>query len=341
MLSESLTKRERLVLEALVRAYVDLRTPVGSRTIVRREGFEFSPATMRKTLSSLERKGFVRQPHTSAGRLPTDEGYRFFVDEGQTQMLDLTAEEFESLRSNLEEVFQQVRADEIHGQLAAILGDVSNQLGLALAPRFEQAVFQGLELVRLTSQQLLLVASLAHGPVQSLVIEVDSEVSQADMNAVRQLLNERLAGLTMSEIKSTARERLGGMRTQHPQLLRVVLDEIESLLAPPGHGLFVAGARHIFEQPEFSDSSEVAGLVDLLERKEVLADLLAGREGVVVTIGEENEPLEMRQCSVVTASYTAQDAVGVLGIIGPTRMPYKRLVALLNYTASRTADFVG
>jgi heat-inducible transcriptional repressor len=341
LLSESLTKRERLVLEALVRAYVDLRTPVGSRTIVRREGFEFSPATMRKTLSSLERKGFVRQPHTSAGRLPTDEGYRFFVDEGQTQKLDLTAEEFESLRSNLEEVFQQVRADEIHGQLAAILGDVSNQLGLALAPRFEQAVFQGLELVRLTSQQLLLVASLAHGPVQSLVIEVDSEVSQADMNAVRQLLNERLAGLTMSEIKSTARERLGGMRTQHPQLLRVVLDEIESLLAPPGHGLFVAGARHIFEQPEFSDSSEVAGLVDLLERKEVLADLLAGREGVVVTIGEENEPMEMRQCSVVTASYTTQDAVGVLGIIGPTRMPYKRLVALLNYTASRTADFVG
>ena len=105
----------------------------------------------------------------------------------------------------------------------------------------------------------------------------------------------------------------GGMRTSHPQLLRVVLDEIESLLAPRGHDLFVAGARHIFEQPEFSDSSEVAGLVDLLERKEVLADLLAGREGVVVTIGEENEPIEMRQCSVVTASYSAQDAVGVLG----------------------------
>ena len=341
MLSEPLTKRERLVLEALVRAYVDLRAPVGSRTILGREDFEFSPATMRKTLSSLERKGFVQQPHTSAGRLPTDEGYRFFVDEGRTQTLDLTAEEFESLRSSLEGAFQEVRADEIHAQLAAILGDVSNQLGLALAPRFEQAVFQKLELVRLTSQQLLLVATLGRGPVQSLVIEVDSEVSEADMNAVRQLLNERLAGLTMSEIKSTAGERLGSMRIPHPQLLRVVLDEIESLLAPRGHGLFVAGARHIFEQPEFSDSSDVAGLVDLLERKEVLADLLAERQGVVVTIGEENGPVEMRHCSVVTASYTARDAVGVLGIIGPTRMPYKRLLALLNYTASRTADFVG
>ena len=338
MLAESLTKRECLVLEALVRAYVDLHTPVGSRTILRREGFDFSPATMRKTLSSLERKGLVQQPHTSAGRLPTDEGYRYFVDE-ETETVDLTAEEFEALRSSLEEVFQQVRADEIHEQLATILGDVSNQLGLALAPRFEQAVFQRLELVRLTSQQLLLVASLGRGPVQSLVIEVDSEVSEADRIAVRQMLNERLAGLTMTEIRSTARERLGGMRT--PQLLRVVLDEIGSLRAPVGHGLFVAGARHIFEQPEFSDSSEVAGLVDLLERKEVLADLLACREGVVVTIGEENEPMEMRQCSVVTASYTAQDAVGVLGIIGPTRMPYRRLLALLNYTASRAADFVG
>ena len=339
MLAESLTKRECLVLEALVRAYVDLRTPVGSRTILRREGFEFSPATMRKTLSNLERKGFAQQPHTSAGRLPTDEGYRYFVDEGETETVNLTAEEFEALRSSLEEMFQQVRADEIHAQLATILGDVSNQLGLALAPRFEQAVFQRLELVRLTSQQLLLVATLGRGPVQSLVVEVDSEVSEADMIAVRQMLNERLAGLTMTEIRSTARERLGGMRT--PQLLRVVLDEIGSLRAPDGHGLFVAGARHIFEQPEFSDSSEVAGLVDLLERKEVLADLLACREGVVVTIGEENEPMEMRQCSVVTASYTTQDAVGVLGIIGPTRMPYRRLLALLNYTASRAADFVG
>ena len=175
MLSESLTKRERLVLEALVRAYVDLRTPVGSRTILVREGFEFSPATMRKTLSSLERKGLVQQPHTSAGRLPTDEGYRFFVDEGRMQTLDITPDELESLRSSLEEAFQQVRADEIHAQLAAILGDVSNQLGLALAPRFEQAVFRKLELVRLTSQQLLLVATLGLGPVQSLVVEVDSE----------------------------------------------------------------------------------------------------------------------------------------------------------------------
>ena len=340
MVLESLTKRERIVLEALVRAYVDLRTPVGSSTILKREGFEFSSATMRKTLSSLERKGYVRQPHTSAGRLPTDIGYRFFVDEGHIQVPTLTAEEVESLRVNLEEIFHQVRVDEIHGQLAAIIGDVSNQLGLALAPRFDQGVFQGLELVRLTSQRLLIVATFSFGPVKSLVVEVDSDVSEFDMNAIKQLLNERLSGLTMNDVKSTARERVGNIRVGHSQLLRVVLDEIESLVTPRAQDLFVAGARHIFEQPEFSDSSEVAGLVELLERKDILANLLAAREGVVVTIGKENAPTEMRQCSVVTASYNVEGAVGVLGIIGPTRMPYKRVVALLNYAASRTADLV-
>ena len=341
MLSESLTKRERIVLEALVRAYVHLRIPVGSGTILRREGFEFSPATVRKTLSSLERKGYVHQPHTSAGRLPTDEGYRFFVNDGEAEMPEFSPEDLAALRRGLERTFQQGRADEIHGQLASILGDVTSQLGLALAPSFDQGVFEGLELVRLSSQRLLLVATLLHGPVESIVIEVNSDVSQSDMNAVCQLLNERLAGLTMLEIKATARERVGTPRVTNPQLLRVVLNEIESLMHPRGRDLFVAGARHIFEQPEFRDSSDVAGLVDLIERKDRLAHLLADREGVVVTIGEENEPTEMRQCSVVTASYEIHGAVGVLGVIGPTRMPYKRLVALLNYTASRTARFAG
>ena len=339
MASEALSSRERAVLEATVRAHVVLGTPVGSATLLRREAFDLSPATIRKTLAILEEKGYVRQPHTSAGRVPTDEGYRLYVREiGERG--GLAPREAAALRRQLEEAFRDGRADEIHGQLAEVIGDVSNLLGLVLAPSFEQGIFEHLELVRLTRRRLLLVATILRGPVKSLVIEVESSVSRRDMEAIRGLLNERLAGLTMDEVCSTVRSRMQSASVRNPQLLRVVVDEIEELATASGDGLHVAGTRNIFVQPEFRDSLEIAGLMELVERKEDLAHLLSDRQGVVVTIGVENEPREMHLCSMVTASYAVDGAVGVLGVIGPTRMPYDRLVALLNYAASRAPELV-
>ena len=340
MLSEALSKRERIVLEALVHAYVDEGRPVGSSTLSKREGFEFSSATVRKTLASLEEKGYVSQPHTSAGRQPTDKGYRYYVEQTVRDVGTLAPEEGESVRRRLELFRQEGRVDEIHGQLAEILGGVSHQLGIVLAPRFESGVIEHLDLVRLTETRLLMVATIKQGPVKSLVLEVSSRVSRRELEAVSQLLNERLAGLDLDQIQTTARERVQGLSVGNPQLLRVVVDELESLSGNSGDSLHIAGTRNIFVQPEFRDSLEVAGLMDLVERKDPLADLLSGREGMVVTIGEENEVREMRSCSMVTASYEADGATGVIGVIGPTRMPYERLLALVDYTASKAAELV-
>jgi heat-inducible transcriptional repressor len=340
VLSEALSNRERVVLESLVRAYVDNGTPVGSSTLTKRESFEFSPATVRKTLACLEEKGYVSQPHTSAGRQPTDKGYRFYVEHTVRDVVMLSQEAGESVRRKLELFQQEGRVDEIHGQLAEIVGGVSHQLGIVLAPTFESGVVEHLDLVRLTETRLLMVATIKQGPVKSLVLEVSSRVSRAEIEAVRRLLNERLAGLDLDQIQTTARERVQSLSVGNPQLLRVVVDELESLSGNSGDGLHVAGTRNIFIQPEFRDSLEVAGLMDLVERKDPLADLLSGREGVVVTIGEENEANEMHCCSMVTASYEANGARGIIGVIGPTRMPYERLLALVDYTASRAAELV-
>ena len=340
VLSETLTSREQVVLDSLVRAYVDSGTPVGSSTLSERESFEFSPATVRKTLASLEEKGYVSQPHTSAGRHPTDKGYRYYVEETVSDFVVLSPEEGERVRREFELFQQEGRVDEIHGQLAEIVGGVSHQLGIVLAPRFERGVVERLDLVHLAPTRLLLVATIQQGPVKSLVLEVGSSVSRRDLELVRQLLNERLAGLDLDQIRATARERVQSLSVGEPQLLRVVVDELESLSVHSGDALHVSGTRNIFVQPEFRDSLEVAGLIELLERKDPLADLLSGREGVVVTIGEENEAREMRSCSVVTASYDVNGATGVIGVIGPTRMPYERLLALVHYTASRAAEFI-
>ena len=338
VLIEDLSSREHLILEALVRAYVDLGAPVASSTLLKREGFGFSPATIRKTLGDLEEKGFIAQPHTSAGRTPTNKGYRAYAEEALADWRVLTLEDAEHLRHQFE-VTRRGRVDEIHSQLARIICDISSQLGLVLAPRFERAVFDGLELVRLSERRLLLVATINLGPVRSLVIEVGSDVSQRDIDKVGQLLNERLSGLTLAEVRGTVKDRVSS-DIGNPQLLRVVAEEIESLANSSSDDLHVAGVRHMFLQPELRDSDHAAGLMDFVESRDGLASLLSGREGVVVTIGEENEAEEMRQCSMVTASYDVSGAIGVVGVLGPTRMPYKRLVALVNYAAMQAAEFV-
>ncbi len=335
---EQLSEREEIILATLVRAHVETGAPVGSAALLERDPHvAISAATVRKTLSSLEDKGYVRQPHTSAGRLPTDRGYRFYVahtvDAVESSTLDV-----ERQRRQIERQLQQLSVDEIHGQLAEIIGDVTMQLGLVMAPSFELGQLARLELVHLTDRRLLLVVNLTAGPVRSLVIEVGTSVERRDLEGVASCLNEKLGGLTMAQVQTTVRERISDMACGAPELLRLVVDEIEALSQRPVVDIHVAGAHNICVQPEFRDALDVASVLELIEHKQVLAQMLAGRRGVVVTIGDENDCRELRLCSLVTASYDVAGSQGVIGVVGPTRMPYDRVVALVNYAASRAAQ---
>lgn len=338
---EALSQREWQVLQALIRAYVAAGAPIGSRAILDREALGISAATIRNTLASLEEKDYLHQPHTSAGRIPTDKGYRLYVEQWVGKESSLAESENAQLRQQLEHQFQEAGVDEILGQLAKIIGQVSNQLGVVMAPAFERSAFHKLELIKLTENRLLLVLTIQQGLVKSLVIEVGSQVSQRDLEVLSSLLNQRLHGLTMSQIRSSMRQRVASLEVGDPRLLRVIAEEIEGLAQASPADLHVAGTRNICLQPEFRDPVRVAELMDLVEKKGILAQLLRGREGMVVTIGHEHEAQEMRLCSVVTASYEVDGAVGVIGVIGPTRMPYERVVALVNYMACRAAEFVG
>lgn len=350
MVREVLSDREELVLAALVRAHVDLGVPVGSSSLLDRERLDVSPATVRKTLVSLEDKGFVHQPHTSAGRVPTDKAYRFYaaaflgrgpLNQGAERGTTGEGQGLSPLCFQVETKLQQVSADEIHGQLAEIIGDVSMQLGLVLAPRFEQVRVDHIELVRLAEGRLLLVVALEAGPVRSLVIEVGTTADAREIAGISVRLNERLAGRTVWEVRATVREHMRELGSGfEPALLRAVMDEIETLTSPSPASLHVAGARNICVQPEFRDASDVADLFDLVEHRDILAGLLSNRQGVVITIGDENERHELHLCSLVTASYQVHGAIGVIGVMGPTRMPYDRVVALVNYAASRVPDLV-
>ena len=299
----TLSKREWQVLQAMVKAYVALGAPIGSRTLLEQENLGISPATIRSTLARLEQKGFVKQPHTSAGRIPADKAYRFYVKECIGDHTFEDSVEVERLKGSIEAKLQEGNLDVIMAQLAKVVGEVSRQLGFAMAPRFESGVFHKLELVQPAERRLLMVVTINQGLVRSMDLEVDSEASRNDVQILSRLLNERLAGLSMSEIRSSAQARLSSATVGNPQLLRVVTREIVELAQPAWGDLHVSGAGNMCLQPEFSDPSRIAGLIDLVERRDELAQLLQGRQGMVITIGEDHAPREMRACSMVTASY--------------------------------------
>lgn len=341
MATSPLSKREIQVLFALVKAHVALGVPVGSQTLNQREDLGVSSATIRNALASLEEKGYVSQPHVSAGRIPSEKGYRFYVQRCMTTA-DAGSDEAEiTLRQQLEAAQQEGDYEEILHQLARTIGDLSNQLGLVLAPRFNQGIFHKLELWRLEGRRLLLIVTIRGGLTKSLMVEVNCAVSQRDLEALSRLFNERLHGLTMAEIQHAV--RMAELGTVPRPVVEAVVRQIEGLATTRGADLHVSGTRNLCLKPEFDDPSEVAGLIDLAEKKDTLAQLMSERRGVVITIGSEHRPQAMGRCSMVTASYEvagAKGVVGVLGVIGPTRMPYRPLVNLVNCAASRAANLI-
>ena len=343
MATSPLSKREIQVLLALVKVHVALGVPVGSQTLNQRENLGVSPATIRNTLASLEEKGYISQPHVSAGRIPSEKGYRFYVQRCMP-MTDAGLDEAEiTLRQQLEAAQQEGDYEEILHQLARTIGDLSNQLGLVLAPRFNQGIFHKLELWRLGGRRLLLIVTIRGGLTKSLMVEVNCAVSQRDLEALSRLFNERLHGLTMSEIQHAVEVRMTELGTVPRPVVEAVVRQIEGLATTRGADLHVSGTRNLCLKPEFDDPSEVAGLIDLAEKKDTLAQLMSERRGVVITIGSEHRPQAMGRCSMVTASYEvagAKGVVGVLGVIGPTRMPYRPLVNLVNCAASRAANLI-
>jgi len=344
MATSPLSKREIQVLLALVKVHVALGVPVGSQTLNERENLGVSPATIRNTLASLEEKGYISQPHVSAGRIPSEKGYRFYVQRCM-ETADVGLDEAEiTLRQQLEAAQQEGDYEEILHQLARTIGDLSNQLGLVLAPRFNQGIFHKLGLWRLGEERrLLLLITIRGGLTKSLMVEVNCAVSQRDLEALSRLFNERLYGLTMAEIQRAVEERMAELGPVPRPVVEAVVKQIEGLATTRGADLHVSGTRNLCLKPEFDDSSKVAGLIDLVEKKDILAQLMSERRGVVITIGSEHRPQAMGRCSMVTASYEvagAKGVVGVLGVIGPTRMPYRPLVNLVNCAASRAANLI-
>ena len=340
-----LTDRERRVLEAVIQSYVETAQPVGSHSIARRFGLGVSAATIRNTMSDLEDKGLVFHPHTSAGRVPTDVAYRIYVD-SLMQLPRRALREQDQLSAEIAAGGSAVEG--ILRRAAQSLGVITQELGVALGPRLDNSVLERLDLVRLSSERLLVALTLAGGAVRTIFVEAKGEIADAALTEVTRVLNERLAGLTLRKIRVSLGERLRDSSStgNAAELLNVFIEEGEQLLdaALQGEETVMLGQASVLAgQPEFSTVDSMRKLVALTERREHLADLLRQRSdmsGITISIGNENRDPKLESFTIVTAQYSSAGVAGVIGVIGPTRMPYEKVISLVTHTSKLITDLL-
>ncbi|HXT47783.1 MAG TPA: heat-inducible transcriptional repressor HrcA [Gemmatimonadaceae bacterium] len=345
-MAHQLNDRERRVLEAVIQSYVETAEPAGSRTIARRFGLGVSPATIRNTMSDLEEKGFLLHPHTSAGRIPTDLAYRVYVD-SLMRVTPINEIERDRLMEELSGTGTAIEA--ILLRAAQVLGILTQELGVALGPRLEEATLHNLELIRMSAERLLLVMRLDGGAAQSVFVEVPGEIAEKVLAEVSRVLNERLSGLTLGEIRRTLATRLRDSGAAHDVsgLLNIFLEEGEQIfdaLRPLSASPVLLGQASVLaEQPEFASGGNLRKLLALTDRPEALGQLLRSHKrsaGISITIGNEHVNPSFTDFTVVTAAYHSGSLSGVIGVIGPTRMPYEKVVTLVTHTSRLISDLL-
>jgi heat-inducible transcriptional repressor len=336
---DNLTERERQILANLIDHYISTAGPVGSRAIANKFSMGLSSATIRNTLQDLEELGLVEQPHTSAGRIPTDSGYRVYVDSLLKPEL-LSSDEKNSMRRRIARDGRGIR--EILGQTARVLGDITHQLGLTMAPRFEVGILKDLRLIPVSSDRLMVVVVLHSGLARTLILEVETSLADESIAEVELVLNERLRGLSLSEIRDTIKARLSDIVGQG-RVIRIVIDSKDQIWREDrSDDLIFSGTDNLAALPEFADRERLQAMLKVVEEGKVLSDFLGQvqNEGLVITIGREHAIDQIINCSLVTASYKVGDISGTVGIIGPTRLPYSKAVSIVEYAARSITDLL-
>jgi len=331
-----LDERARTLLKTLVERYIADGQPVGSRTLSRASGLELSPATIRNVMADLEELGLIASPHTSAGRVPTARGYRVFVDTMLTaQPLDLTR-----VDPGLAAVREQVQADQpqrVIAQAAQVLSNLSHFVGVVTSPR-KAGVFRHIEFLRLSERRVLVILVDADGDVQNRVIVTARDYTQGELVEATNYLNSHYAGLSLDGIRERLKTEIEALRGEIAALMQAAVQAGSEALAESTEQVVVSGERNLLEVQDFgSDLGALRKLFDLFERKTELMRLLevsSRAEGVRIYIGGESGVVPFEALSVVSAPYVVDgEVVGTLGVIGPTRMPYERMIQIVDITS--------
>ena len=334
MNTEILNYREEEILEAVVQQFVLTGNAVGSRTLSKRRGGELSAATIRNVMADLEEKGYLNHPHTSAGRVPTTKGYRLYVDR-LISISQLSVVEKKLIETKIGDFSGDV--DYILENTINVLAKISSQLGVILTPKFQDGILEKIDIVSVGSEKALIILSIRDGMAKTILMEVKREIPVKSLQNVISILNERLSGLRIKEIQSTLHFRMKDVADENSGIIRLFVDSANQLFDFTRYSnLKYTGTSQIVNMPEFSSVEKFSALVELFEEKNIIIHMmekLSESPGLKVRIGDENEELPVQECSIVTAPYTLGNVDGLLGVIGPMRMAYRKIIPLVDYTA--------
>lgn len=327
-----LEPRATHLLKTLIDLYVADGQPVGSRVLTRQSGLDLSPATVRNVMADLEEMGFIASPHTSAGRIPTARGYRFFVDSLMV-VKPLELQEVKRLESELQ---TDARPQQLITNAANLLSQLSHFAGVVMTPKRREATFRHLEFLRLSERRVLLIVVTPEGDVQNRILQPQQDYAQSELTEASNFFNHHFAGVPFSAIRLRLSDELKTLREDIAALMSAAIDLSENVLCETE--AVVAGEKNLLDTEDFSDRmGQLRRLFDVFEKKTSLLHLLdmsQNADGVHIYIGAEAGVMPLDECSVITAPYTVDGQVmGTMGVIGPTRMAYERVIPIVDVTA--------
>lgn len=327
-----LDDRKRQILQAIIDDYISTAEPIGSRTIARKYNLGISPATIRNEMADLELLGYLEQPHTSAGRIPSVKGYRFYVDcllappqisERDIQIIDTW---YQTKARRIDEVFQET---------AKILSRMTRNVSMVLAPQVSQCTFKYLQFLPLDERRSIVVIVTDTGLLENKIIEIPEGLCHEDLSRVATAINSRLGGLSVERITTPMLKDIQNDILPDPRLYERAVTLLKQVLTvEKNEKVYLGGTTQMLNQPEFRDVDKVKGLLTMLEEDRLLCDILhmVDSDGVVVTIGQENKYTGIHDCSVVQATYRIDgQVVGTVAVLGPTRMEYGKTMSVLKF----------
>lgn len=328
-----LNDRAQILLKTLVERYISDGQPVGSRALAKFSGLDLSPASIRNIMADLEEFGFIASPHTSAGRVPTPRGYRFFVD---TLLKVRPLDQVEI--HQLEDQLQPDNTQKLVSQASHLLSDLTRFAGVVMTPKRRSAAFRHIEFLSLSEKRILLIIVAPDGDVQNRIILTDRPYSASELSEAANFLNQNFSGLTFDEIKPRIHEDLRKLREEMTQLMTRALDAGTEVMGRNSEDYVLSGEHNLLHVHDLSSNvASLRRLFDMFESRTGLLQLLdtsSRAQGVQIFIGGESGLVPLDECSVVTAPYEVDgQVVGTVGVIGPTRMAYERVIPIVDITA--------
>ncbi len=327
------SERAQILLKMLVERYIADGQPVGSRSLAKFSGLELSPASIRNIMADLEELGFIASPHTSAGRIPTSRGYRFFVDT-LLKVRPLDQVEINQLEGQL----QPDNTQKLVSQASHLLSDLSRFAGVVMTPKRRSAAFRHIEFLRLSEKRILLIIVAPDGDVQNRIILTDRAYDPSELTEAANFLNQNFAGLTFGEIKARIQDELRKLREDMTRLMTQALEASTDVMNQNPEDYVLSGEHNLLHVQDLSSNmASLRRLFDMFEQKTSLLQLLdisSRAHGVQIFIGGESGLVPLDECSVVTAPYEVDgQVVGTVGVVGPTRMAYERVIPIVDITA--------